>query len=82
MANPSRARTRVGRQVRYLATDAEASAVSDTAGAAWIATIVKVNRDGTVNLLVQRSNGTTLAKTSVSQSDRKGGYMFRGVLAS
>jgi hypothetical protein len=72
----------VGRQVRYFATDAEAAAVTDDAGAAWVATIVRVNRDGSVNLLVQRGNGTTLAKTSVTQTDRKGGYAFRGVLAT
>jgi hypothetical protein len=70
----------VGRTVRYFPTDAEAAAGGDTAGAAWDATIVKVNRDGTVNLHVLEGDGTTIAKTNVTQSDRKGGYAFRGVL--
>lgn len=73
----SRARIRVNRPVSYLATDAEATTASDNAGAKWPATIVKTNRDGTVNLLVQSGNGTALAKTSVTQTDRKGGYSLR-----
>lgn len=73
----SRARIRVNREVSYLATDAEASAVSDNAGAKWPATITQVNRDNTVNLFVMRGNGTSLAKTSVLQNDRKGGYSLR-----
>lgn len=82
MSIRSRARQRVGRQVRYFATDAEASTANDDSGAAWPATIVKCNVDGTVNLLVQSGDGTAIDKTDVEQSDRKGGFSFYGVLAA
>lgn len=79
MAESGRVRYRVGREVSYFATDAEAAAASDDAGAKWFGRITKINLDGTVNLAVDQGDGARLAKTSVSEADRKGGFSFRVV---
>lgn len=77
MAESGRARYRVGREATYYPTDAEAATGNDDAGAEWPATITKVNLDGTVNLHVLEGDGGFIAKTNVSENDRKGGFSFR-----
>lgn len=79
MTEQGRARFRVGREVTYFPTDAEAATGNDDAGANWFARITKVNLDGTVNLHVLEGDGGFIAKTSVSQADRKGGFSFRTI---
>jgi hypothetical protein len=62
--------------VTYFPTDAEATTGNDDAGAKWFARITKINLDGSVNLAVLEGDGGNLAKTSVSESDNKGGFSF------
>lgn len=72
----SRARHRVGREVTYYPTDAEAATGNGDAGDAWYATITKVNQDGTANLNVKESDGGIVAVTDVPRGIRKGEYDF------
>lgn len=75
-----RQRVRVGRSVTYSPTDAEAAAGGDASGALWPATVTLVNPvTATVNLIVFRADGTTLAKTAVSLGSQKGSYSTRGL---
>lgn len=75
----SRARFRVGREVTYFPTDAEASAGGGSAGDAWFGRITKVNVDSTVNIAVAEADGGALAKMNISRTQRKGGFDFRQV---
>lgn len=79
MAESGRARFRVGREVTYFATDAEAAAGNDDDGAKWFARITKINLDGTVNLHVLEGDGGFIALTDISEGDRKGFFSFRTI---
>jgi hypothetical protein len=70
MAN--RTRVRVGREVTYLPTDGEAGGISDPGG--WVAKIVNVNVDGSVDLHVVKGDGTSMAKTLVHRGAQQGNY--------
>ena len=74
-----RVRFRVGREVTYFPTDAQAATGNDDAGAKWFARITKTNLDGSVNLAVEEGDGGRLALTVISEGDRKGFYSFRVV---
>ena len=69
-----RARIRVGRDVIYRPTDAEAATGNGSAGDDWSARITAVNADGTVSLFVYESDGGSIAKTAVSQGGGKGTF--------
>lgn len=79
MAN--RQRVRVGREVSYFPTDAEASTGGDAAGVTWPATLAKVFADGTVNLNALQGDGVRLDVTGVAQGQRKGEFDLRGGIA-
>jgi hypothetical protein len=72
----SRARFRVGREVTYYPTDAEAATGNGDAGDAWYATITKVNADDTVNLNVKEADGGIVAVTDIPRGIRKGEFDF------
>ena len=76
-----RQRIRVGRDVSYFATDAQAAAAGDDNGVTWPAIIAKVNSDGTTNLQAVRGDGTDLALTAVAQGQSKGTFGLRGGVA-
>lgn len=76
-----RTRFRVGRDVTYRPTDAEATTGGGSAGDDWPAKITATNADGTVNLHVLEADGTTIAKTDVGQGQGKGQFDFRGLAA-
>lgn len=69
-----RSRVRVGRQVTYFPTAAEAAAGGGVAGDAWSATITDVAADGTANLNVLEADGGILAVTGVSQGTSAGTF--------
>jgi hypothetical protein len=73
-----RQRIRVGRDVSYFPTDAEASAGGGEAGDTWFARIAKVNADGSVNLNVIQGDGSELALTDIARGQRKGTFGLRG----
>lgn len=77
----SRSRYRVGRDVQYQPTDAEAATGNDVADARWPARITKVNSDGSVHLFVHEADGTAVAKTSVVRGGGKGQFSFIGSAA-
>jgi len=74
-----RQRIRVGREVTYRPTDAEATTGNGSAGDEWYGKITRVLANGTVNLHVLEADGTTLALTGVSQGARKGQFDLRGL---
>ena len=74
-----RQRIRVGRQVAYRPTDAEAATGNGNVGDVWSATISAVNGDGSANLSVVEADGGLIAKTGVTQGAGKGQFDFRGV---
>ena len=76
-----RYRVRVGREVSYFPTDAEATAGNGNAGDIWRATITAVNPDGTVNLTVHEADGGIIAKTDVPRGQQKGQFDMRGLAA-
>lgn len=77
-----RARQRVGRNVSYFPTDAEAATGNGDADDVWQAQITRSNPDGTVNLHVLEADGGELAKTDVEESNEKGGFSFRSTEAT
>ncbi len=77
-----RARQRVGRNVTYFPTDAEAAAGGGDADDEFHASIARSNPDGTVNLHVVEADGGLLAKTDVEESNEKGGFSFRSTEAT
>lgn len=72
----SRSRFRVGREVTYFPTDAEAATGNGDAGDAWIAVVTRVNADDTVNLNVKEADGGIVAVTNASRGVRKGEFDF------
>jgi hypothetical protein len=76
-----RQRIRVGREVSYFPTDAEAAAVGDGEGTTWPATIAKVNSDGSASLQAVRGDGTDLALVAVAQGQGKGTFGLHGGIA-
>ncbi len=74
-----RYRVRVGREVTYFPTDAEAATGNGSAGDHWTATITNVNADGTVNLSVHEADGGFIAKTDVARGQNKGQFDLRGL---
>jgi len=58
----------------YLPTSAEATTGGGNAGDQWTARIVAVALDGTANLHVFEADGTTIAKTGVSQGSQPGQF--------
>lgn len=70
----TRTRLRVGRQVTYFPTDAEAAAGGGVSGDEWPAIIANVNADGTANLNVTEADGGVLAVTSASQGTTQGRF--------
>lgn len=76
-----RTRFRVGRDVTYRPTDAEASTGNGSVGDEWRATITATNSDGTVNLHVLEADGTTIAVADVVRGQGKGQFDFRGLAA-
>lgn len=73
----TRARLRNGRRVAYYPTSAEVTTYSQVGP--YVGEITKVNKDGTVNLAVNTPTGVQLAKTSVKQTSRAGGFSLRTV---
>ena len=73
-----RQRIRVGRDVTYLPTDAEATTGGGDAGDQWPAKITDVLPNGTVNLTVFETDGTLIAKTGVARGSRKGQFTLDG----
>lgn len=69
-----RSRVRVGRDVAYFPTDAEAVTGNGSSGDAWPATISNVNTDGTVNLSVIEADGGLIAKLNVARGTTVGTY--------
>lgn len=74
-----RNRVRVGRDVAYFPTDAEASTGNGNAGDNWSATITNVNTDGTVNLSVHEADGGFIALTDIARGQQKGQFDIRGL---
>lgn len=72
----SRSKYRVGRDVTYYPTDAEATTGNGSAGDAWTARITAVNSDDTVNLCVFEADGGVIAKTDVVNGSQKGQFSF------
>lgn len=72
----SRNRSRVGRQVVYRPTDAEASTGNGNNGDTWAGWISAVNSDGTVNLAVLEADGGWIAKTDVAEGTGKGTFSY------
>lgn len=70
----TRTRVRVGRQVTYFPTDAQATAGGGASGDQWPAVIGNVNADGTVNLNVTEADGGTLAVTNIAQGTTAGTF--------
>ncbi len=68
----SRQRIRVGRDVTYRPTDAEAAAGNGNSGDEWAATITGVSADGSANLSVHEADGGFIALTSVPRGQTKG----------
>ena len=79
MAN--RQRIRVGREVSYFPTDAEATAGGGSAGDSWFARIALVAQDGSANLNVVQSDGTELAVVAAARGQSKGQFDLTGGLA-
>ena len=75
----TRERNRRGREVAYFPTDAEAATGNGGAGESWPATITATNPDGTANLNVLEADGGFIAKTDVTQGERKGEYSLRNL---
>ncbi len=79
----SRSRYRVGREIQYQPTAAEAATGTDVAGARWSGRIVKVNAaDGTVNLFVHEADGTVIPKLNVLRGAQPGQFSFVGPAAA
>jgi hypothetical protein len=74
-----RSRIRVGREVTYRPTDAEAATGNDDNGALWKGTIAKVLAGGAVNLHVIEGDGGTIAVAAVVESQQKGGFTLIGM---
>jgi hypothetical protein len=69
-----RQRVRVGRDVTYRPTDAEAATGNGEVDDEWHATISRVNADGTVNLSVLEADGGFIALTDIAQGQVKGTF--------
>ena len=76
-----RQRVRVGRDVAYQPTAAEAAAGGGAAGDIWSGRITAVNPDGTVGLIVFKANGVVLSLTGVHQGSTAGTFSTRGLAA-
>ncbi|MDQ3170288.1 MAG: hypothetical protein M3Q55_09150 [Acidobacteriota bacterium] len=74
----SRSRYRVGREIQYQPTAAEAATGADVAGALWSGRIVKVNANGTVNLFIHEADGTVIPKLNVLRGGLPGQFSFIG----
>ena len=73
-----RQRIRVGRDVIYRPTDAEAATGNGIVGDSWTARITAVNESGTVSLAVFESDGGFIAKTAVPLGEGKGTFALLG----
>ncbi len=69
-----RAKIRVGRDVNYRPTDAQATTGNGNAGDVWSARITAVNADSTVNLFVYEADGGFVALTDISEGSTKGTF--------
>ena len=76
-----RSRVRVGRDVTYFPTDAEAATGNGATGDQWPATITRVNADSTVNLSVHEADGGFIAKLNVARGVGVGTYSAHSGLA-
>ena len=74
----TRARIRVGRDVNYRPTDAEAVAGNGVVGAVWSARISNVNANGSVNLFVYEADGGTIPLTAILRGGQKGQFDLLG----
>jgi len=75
----SRARIRVGRDINYRPTDAQAAAGGGNVDDVWAGRISAVNADGTVNLHALEADGGELALTSIGRGSQKGQFDLLGV---
>jgi hypothetical protein len=74
-----RQRVRVGRNVTYRPTDAEAATGGGSVGDAWPAKITGVAASGAVNLFVYETDGTAIALTGILRGQAKGTYDLTGL---
>ncbi len=74
-----RSRIRVGREVVYRPTDAQAATGNDDNGALWSAKITKVLADGSVNLHVLEGDGGFIPVAAAIESQQKGGFTLIGL---